>query len=158
MENIICHPAVVASTLFTNDVIEMYHTLGIEAARYALLKEIKQVIEFDGSYVNYRHLSVLVDTMTYKGSMMAITRHGINRTDTGVLMRCSFEETVNIITDAAMFAERDRLRGVTENIIMGKQAHIGTGCVDILMDFSRFQELSDMQNKGYRPSSPINSL
>ena len=76
-------------------------------------------MNFSGNYVNYRHLSVLVDTMTYKGSMMAITRHGINRADTGVLMRCSFEETVNIITDAATFAEKDGIKGVTENIIMG---------------------------------------
>lgn len=30
---------------------------------------------------------------------MAITRHGINRQDVGALMRCSFEETVNIHHD-----------------------------------------------------------
>ena len=37
---------------------------------------------------------------------MAITRHGINRTDSGALMRCSFEETVEILIDAATFAEK----------------------------------------------------
>src|ERR1700694_3151612 len=34
--------------------------------------------------------------MTQRGTLMAITRHGINRADTGALMRCSFEETVDL--------------------------------------------------------------
>ena len=43
------------------------------------------MIEFDGSYVNYRHLAALVDSMTSRGYFMAITRHGINRAETGPL-------------------------------------------------------------------------
>jgi DNA-directed RNA polymerase II subunit RPB1 len=61
------------------------------------------VISFDVSYVNYRHLAILCDTMTYRGHLMAITRHGITRNDTGTLMRCSFEETVDILLDAAVY-------------------------------------------------------
>ncbi len=60
-------------------------------------QEIRGVIEFDGSYVNYRHLAILCDTMTCRGHFMAITRHGINRTDHGPLQQCSFEETVDIL-------------------------------------------------------------
>lgn len=72
-----------------------YHqVLGIEAVRKALERELYHVISFDGSYVNYRHLALLCDTMTCRGHLMAITRHGINRQDTGPLMKCSFEETV----------------------------------------------------------------
>jgi hypothetical protein len=37
--------------------------------------------------------------------------HGINRVETGPLMRCSFEETVDILMEAAAFAERDRMSG-----------------------------------------------
>lgn len=62
--------------------------------RKALERELYHVISFDGSYVNYRHLALLCDTMTCRGHLMAITRHGINRQDTGPLMKCSFEETV----------------------------------------------------------------
>lgn len=40
---------------------------------------------------------------------MAITRHGINRTDASPLAQCSFEETVDILLRAAMFAEKDRM-------------------------------------------------
>lgn len=58
---------------------------------------------------------------------MAITRHGINRQDTGALMRCSFEETVDVLMDAASHAENDPMRGVSENIIMGQLPKMGTG-------------------------------
>lgn len=66
----------------------------MEACRAALLNEVRAVISFDGSYVNYRHLAMLCDIMTFRGHLMSITRHGINRQETGPLMRCSFEETV----------------------------------------------------------------
>ena len=38
-----------------------------------------------------------VDSMTRNGHFMAITRHGINRTENGPLQQCSFEETVDIL-------------------------------------------------------------
>ena len=61
------------------------------------LQELRNVIEFDGSYVNYRHLAILCDVMTSRGHLMAITRHGINRNGNGPLAQCSFEETVDIL-------------------------------------------------------------
>ena len=42
---------------------------------------------------------------------MAITRHGINRQEVGALMRCSFEETVDILMEAAVHAEVDPVKG-----------------------------------------------
>nr|XP_015107113.1 DNA-directed RNA polymerase II subunit RPB1 [Vicugna pacos] len=78
----------------SNDIVEIFTVLGIEAVRKALERELYHVISFDGSYVNYRHLALLCDTMTCRGHLMAITRHGVNRQDTGPLMKCSFEETV----------------------------------------------------------------
>ena len=118
----------------TNDINNVLEVLGIEAARALLLAEIRKVIEFDGAYVNIRHFLTLVDTMTYKGDIMAITRHGINKSNTGPLMKCSFEETVDVLTEAAIFAETDSLKGVTENIIVGKMSNVGTGNMDLLMD------------------------
>lgn len=41
--------------------------------------------------------------------------------------RCSFEETVDVLLDAASHAENDPMRGVSENIIMGQLPRIGTG-------------------------------
>ena len=108
---VMCHEEVDARRTTSNHLVEIIEVLEIEAVRRVLLHELRAVISFDGSYVNYRHLAILCDTMTYLGHLMAITRHGIRRIDTGPLMRCSFEETVDILLDAAAYAETDYLRG-----------------------------------------------
>lgn len=118
----------------TNDIVEVFQTLGIEAVRKSIEKEMTHVISFDGSYVNYRHLALLCDVMTAKGHLMAITRHGINRQETGALARCSFEETVDILIEAAAHAEVDPMMGVSEAIMVGQLAKIGTGAFDLLLD------------------------
>ncbi|KFD52478.1 hypothetical protein M513_06675 [Trichuris suis] len=122
------------SRTYSNDICEIFEVLGIEAVRKALEREINHVISFDGSYVNYRHLALLCDVMTTKGHLMAITRHGINRQEVGPLMRCSFEETVDILIEAACHAENDPLRGVSENVMLGQLAKMGTGSFDLLLD------------------------
>jgi hypothetical protein len=45
----------------------------------------------------HSNVSRLAQVMTCRGHFMAITRHGINRTDHGPLQQCSFEETVDIL-------------------------------------------------------------
>jgi DNA-directed RNA polymerase II subunit RPB1 len=119
---------------YSNFSPEVLQVLGIEAGRAALLKEIRKVIEFDGSYVNYRHLALLVDIMTQSGELMAISRHGINRTEAGALARASFEETVELLMSAATDAELDDCKGVSENIMLGQLAPIGTGSFGIVLD------------------------
>ncbi|KAF9977602.1 DNA-directed RNA polymerase II subunit rpb1 [Actinomortierella ambigua] len=134
LKTVMCEGDVDASRTYSNNCGEVMTVLGIEAARQALLKELRGVIEFDGSYVNYRHLSLLCDVMTHRGHLMAITRHGINRAETGALMRCSFEETVEILMEAAAVGELDDCRGVAENIMLGQLAPLGTGEFDLLLD------------------------
>uniref|UniRef100_A0A6M2DJ97 DNA-directed RNA polymerase subunit n=1 Tax=Xenopsylla cheopis TaxID=163159 RepID=A0A6M2DJ97_XENCH len=131
---------------FSNDICEIFSVLGIEAVRKSVEKEMNTVLQFYGLYVNYRHLALLCDVMTAKGHLMAITRHGINRQDTGALMRCSFEETVDVLMDAASHAEVDPMRGVSENIIMGQLPRMGTGCFDLLLDADKCKNGIDIAN------------
>ncbi|KAH8090033.1 DNA-directed 5'-3' RNA polymerase [Aureococcus anophagefferens] len=88
----------------SNDIVEICDVMGIEGTRQALLQMLREVISFDGAYVNYRHLAVLCDTMCFRGSLMAISRHGINRGDSGPLLSASFEETVEILFKSAVYA------------------------------------------------------
>ncbi|CAN1226386.1 DNA-directed RNA polymerase II subunit RPB1 [Linum perenne] len=142
---VMCHESVDAQRTSSNHLIEVIEVIGIEAVRRSLLDELRVVISFDGSYVNYRHLAILCDTMTYRGHLMAITRHGINRNDTGPMMRCSFEETVDILLDAAVYAEGDPLRGVTENIMVGQLAPIGTGGCSLYLNAEMLKKAIELQ-------------
>ena len=133
-------PGVDPRRTYSNSFLEIFRVFGIEATRAALMRELTQVLAFDGSYVNHRHLALLVDVMTSRGHLMAITRHGINRTDTGALMRCSFEETVEILMEAASSGELDDCRGVSENVMLGQLAPMGTGEIELLVDMPMLQQ------------------
>ena len=118
----------------SNHVIEILTVLGIEAARMSLIKELRMILGTYGIYVNYRHLCTLVDVMTQRGIFTSITRHGINRVNSGPLRKCSFEETTEILLEAAFFGEHDTLTGISENVIFGQLAPYGTGAVDLIVD------------------------
>lgn len=146
---VMCHEDVDATRTISNHLIEVIEVLGIEAVRKALLDELRVVISFDGSYANYRHLAILCDTMTYRGHLMAITRHGINRNDTGPMRRCSFEETMDILLVAAIYAEGDPLGGVTENIMLVQLAPIGTGDCALYLNDQMLQQAIELQLPSY---------
>jgi len=116
---------------YSNDILEAYHVLGIEAARNLLIEQITDVIN---EYINERHIEVLCDVMTNKGFITPINRQGINRGDVGPLAKCSFEDTTDQLMKAALFGERDKLQGVSSNIMMGQVIKAGTGMCDILLD------------------------
>ena len=118
----------------TNDVQEVAAVLGIVAARATLFAELDRVISYDGGYVDARHLTGLVCTMTHRGELMAATRHGINRVDFSVLQKASYEEPVDMILQAALTAERDDLNGVCQAIIVGQKVPVGTGTVSVQRD------------------------
>lgn len=119
-------------TTFTNNINEVYAVLGVEAARQALYNEITDVL--DGVYVNFRHVSLLIDVMTNKGTILSVNRHGINRGDIGPLAKCSFEETTDKLIKAGIFAEYDKLNGVAANVMLGQIPPCGTGDVELLID------------------------
>ena len=135
------HPCVDFRRTTTNDVYEVYAVLGIEAARAVLIREIRSVL--DGTPLDHRHISLLADTMSNRGFFMSIDRHGINnRGELGPLAKCSFEQTTDMLIKAGIFAERDRLNGVSANIMLGQVAPSGTGNSDILLDNERFEALA----------------
>lgn len=104
----------------TDDVYEISQVLGIESARQALVNETRKIFNHYGIYINYRHLYLLYDWMTHRGRLTAINRNGINRIpELSVLRKSSFEETVEILYDAAVFSEVDPMQGLSENIIFG---------------------------------------
>jgi len=127
----------------SNDIREIYETLGVEAARKALALELETVIGED--QMNYRHLSLLVDTMTSRGQLMSIDRHGINRSDVGPLAKCSFEETTDMLVNASIFSEYDHLNGVSANVMLGHKAPCGTGDFDVIIDEDKYMDtMKDM--------------
>jgi DNA-directed RNA polymerase II subunit RPB1 len=130
-----------ATRTFSNDIHEVNEVLGIEAARLCVYEEINEV--FSSEKVNFHHLAVLVDTMTFSGRIVPVNRFGMKKNETGVLAKSSFEETSKTMFEAATWADRDSMRGVSANIMFGQKPPCGTGFVDILVDETKLPEGAD---------------
>lgn len=117
----------------TNNIYEIYEVLGIEAARNAIIDEIQKVLDEQGLEVDRRHIMLLADAMCLEGDIQQIGRHGITGEKASVLARASFEVTTGHLLVAAREGEKDRLKGVTENVIVGQPIPLGTGIVDLVM-------------------------
>jgi DNA-directed RNA polymerase subunit A' len=126
----------------TNNVYEIWQTIGIEAARTALVKEITNTLEEQGLEVDTRHIMLVADLMSSKGYLQQIGRHGIAGTKTSVLARAAFEITVPTIARASLEGQIETLKGVTENVIVGATVPVGTGMVDLYM------KVKDNENTG----------
>ena len=126
-------PGVDYRRTITNNIREIEQVLGIEAARYALIIEMKKVLDEQGLDVDIRHLILVADIMTQTGRVRQIGRHGVSGEKPSVLARAAFEMTVQNLFDAAARGEVDKLLGVTENVIVGGIVPVGTGMTEIYM-------------------------
>lgn len=121
----------------TNNVFEIAATLGIEAARSALINELSTTLEDQGLEVDSRYIMLVADMMCSRGYLQQIGRHGIAGTKDSVLARAAFEITVPTIAQAALTGEIEGLKGVTENVIVGSNIPVGSGTVDLYMQVSK---------------------
>ncbi len=117
----------------TNDIREIHKVLGIEAARNAIIKEIKETLDEQGLDVEIRHIMLLADLMTVDGEPKPIGRHGISGQKSSILARAAFEVTTKHLLQAGIQGQVDTLNGVTENVIIGQPIPMGTGTVELAM-------------------------
>ena len=64
------------------------------------------------------------------------------------MMRCSFEETVEILMEAAAFSTCDNLQGVSENVMMGQLCPLGTGTFDLVLNEEMLKDAVDTFGEG----------
>ncbi len=141
MVDILAQEGVDPTRTITNDIVEFYEIFGIEAARSLLYHEFMEV--YEGKTVP-RHVKIMVDIMTYRGKLMQIDRHGLNRSnDISPFSKACFEEVLNTVVKAGLFAERDNMKGVSANIAMAQFCSAGTTCFDILRDEDKLAEIEE---------------
>jgi DNA-directed RNA polymerase subunit A" len=121
------------SRTITNNIYEIQQTLGIEAARNAIINEAIKTLEEQGLEVDIRHVMLVADMMTYSGTLRQIGRHGISGEKASVLARASFEITTKHLFGACVHGESDMLSGIIENVIAGQPIPLGTGSVELVM-------------------------
>lgn len=125
-------PGVQGSATTSNDTMEVASTLGIEAARRTVMEEIHHTMKEHGLSVDWRHVGLLADLMSFRGSILGITRFGISKMKDSVLMLASFEQTGDHLFEAALRSAEDPMAGVSENIIFGAPIPVGTGLFSLV--------------------------
>lgn len=123
--------------VYSNNIREIYDVMGVEAARNAIIREAKLVLDEQNLGVDIRHLMLVADMMTLTGDISAIGRHGISGSKTSVIAKAAFEETTKHLLNASLKGEEDYLTGVAESIIVGKPPPVGTGIVKLGMKLSK---------------------
>lgn len=125
------------TTTTTNSIYEIFEVLGVEAARNAIIDEASKTLQEQGLSVDIRHIMLVADLVTNRGTVESIGRHGVSGKKSSVLARAAFEITAAHLLNAGVIGENDPLAGVTENIIVGQPISLGTGAVQLIYKSKR---------------------
>jgi hypothetical protein len=115
-----------STRVICNDFYDCFNTLGIEATRNLLIKEIIDVV-LSEEYINYRHISLLSEFMTNRGTLLPVTPSGINRQSIPPWTKVTVEKAVETFATASAFGNISTPNSVSTSIMFGQRALIGTG-------------------------------
>ncbi len=127
--SILIQKGVDATRTLCDDMHSIYAILGIEATRKFIIEEMTRIISFDGTYINPRHIQLLVEGMTHTGKITSVRRDGISR-GVGPNAKIMFEKAVDNAAEAAVFTESDMMNGIMSSVMYGMTAKCGTGRVN----------------------------
>lgn len=132
-KKLLAHPAIDMTRVVSNNVWDIYETLGIEAAREFLIEEYMSIMEG----INICHTKLLVERMTFSGTISSISRYTMRKEEAGPMGKASFEETMDNFLKAAAHGDIEPTRSVSASIICGKRANIGTGMMELKIDIAK---------------------
>lgn len=132
LQEVLCIPGICIKKTRSDDMWEILDIFGIDATRKFLIEELTRVLSFDGTYINPRHVSLLVDSMVNEGTLTSVRRGGISRLEKPI-SKIMFEEPVDNAVIASTFGECDSINTVSSAIAFGTYPLVGTGVVDVCL-------------------------
>jgi len=114
----------------SNDIAAILVNYGVEAARKAIVNEISAVFAVYGIRIDYRHLSLLADYMTYQGGFKPLNRLAM-ASSVSPFQKISYETSMSFMLDACMLGDVDRLLNPSGRIVVGQSPSCGTGMFDL---------------------------
>jgi DNA-directed RNA polymerase subunit A" len=123
---------------YSNNIMEIYETLGIEAAKEAIIRELTSIM---GSEVDKAHIHLIANSMCFTGSVLSVSRYGLKNRGIETLTEASFEEIISAYLTSALLERADPLQGVSSCVAVGQEIHNGTGAVKLISTDSRVEIL-----------------
>lgn len=140
---VLAHSKVDMTKTLSNNVWDIYFTFGIEAVRQYMIDEFSKIM--DG--INICHVMLLVDKMTFKGSISSVSRYSMRSADSGVFSKASFEETLSNFLDAGVYGQEEPIKGPSAAIICGKRAPVGTGLCNLEVDVEKLLTIKEEEEE-----------
>ena len=102
----------------TNHSYAMKQRFGIEACRANIVKEIRSVFDVYGIAVDYRHLSLICDFITYSGDYRAFNRIGMEESSSPFL-KMSYETTMKYLIASSTTKDTDWITSPSSALVLG---------------------------------------
>ena len=144
MRSLLGHPDMDMRSVCSNHMWEVLDCLGIESARQFLMEEFHRVVSSDGTFLHPGHVKLLVDFMTYHGTITSISRYGMKKETNGPLSKASFEEVMDHFVQASFIGENEPVESISASIICGKRSKAGSGLCSILVDTQQLPSLPSL--------------
>ena len=96
----------------------MIKKYGIEAGRANLVREVRTVFNMYGIEVDYRHLSLIGDFITFNGDYRAFNRIGMEESCSPFL-KMSFETTMKYLIGSCLNKDTDDLSTPASALVLG---------------------------------------
>jgi DNA-directed RNA polymerase subunit beta' len=154
------------ASYLVNEIQEVYRLQGvgiddkhIEVVARQMLRKVVITSAGESKYVEgeqVEHVQVLEENdrlreenkveALYQPVLLGITKASL--TTESFLSAASFQETTRVLTEAAVSGQKDRLRGLKENVLIGRLLPAGTGLAHHYDRKRRRQEEQEYENKG----------
>ena len=113
------HPDVFdLESIQTNHSYALKTRYGIEACRLNIVKEIRGVFDAYGISVDYRHLSLIADFVTFNGDYRAFNRIGMEESSSPFL-KMSYETTMKYLVQSSISRDTDWITSPSSALVLG---------------------------------------
>lgn len=126
-----------------NDIQTVYKYYGVEAARHCIINELRNVFSVYGINVDYRHLTLISDSITASGQLRVFNRMGTISHNVSPFLQMSFETSMKFLTEACLRSAKDNLKSPASSISVGRMVNVGTGISRVYTNF--YQMSSDLK-------------
>ncbi len=84
-----------------------------------------------GISVDYHHLALIADYVTYEGKYKPFNRIGME-SSSSPFQKMSFETTMHFLRSTAIAGDTDLLQSPSARLVTGRVVNGGTGCFELL--------------------------
>lgn len=128
----LCQQPDVDSTLTTcNNIYTTTQLLGIENAYNLYISELDKTIASNRATINPVHIITIADFVMIRGIPRGTNFSGVSKQAGGPLELASIERAGKVISEAALFGNKEIIKGISSSIVVNARIEVGTGASNV---------------------------